>query len=97
MDYPTVMRCYLEIRDSGHYCDDVCDNLIDEFAGSADLSTQESKLLIEALNKWQNGNAGCKSEQITLLWDVLCEKEGFQLEFAEFTCHCLSGGCKNDF
>ncbi|OQA91201.1 MAG: hypothetical protein BWY26_01100 [Elusimicrobia bacterium ADurb.Bin231] len=97
MDYSTVMRCYLEIRDGGYYCDDVCGNLIGEFVGSEELSPQESKLLIEALNKWQKGNTECKSEQIKLLWDVLSKKEGFRLEFAKFSCHCLFGGSKNDF
>ena len=97
MGYPTVVRCYLEIEDAGYYCDDVCSILLDEFTRTKDLSSQESKLLIEALNKWQNGNAKCKSEQITLIGDVLFQKQGFKLEFVKFAGHLFLGGSKNDF
>ena len=97
MDYPTVVRCYVEIMAGDYYCEDVCALLLEEFSRSKDLSSQESKLLIEALSKWQNGNAECKSEQIALIGRVLSEKEGYQLEFAKFAAHRLSGGSKNDF
>lgn len=97
MDYPTVVRCYLEIKAGDYHCEDVCALLLEEFSRSKDLSSQESKLLIEAVNKWQNGNAECKSEQITLIERVLFKKEGFKLEFAKFADHRLHGGSKNEF
>lgn len=91
------MRCYLEIKAGDYYCEDVCVLLVEEFSKSKDLSSEKSKLLIEAINKWQNGNAGCKSEQMRLIERVLFEKEGFKLEFAKFVDHQFSGGSKNNF
>ena len=97
MHYQTVIRCYLEIKVGGHYSDDVCELLFDEFCESKDLSSQESKLLIDALTKWQNGSAECKSEQIKLIEGILSQKQGFMLEFARFGAHRLGGGPRKDF
>lgn len=97
MDYQTVVRCYLEIQAGGDYSEDVCVLLLEEFSKSKDLSSQQSILLIDALTKWQNGSAECKSEQITLIRDVLFQKPGFKSEFAKFADHRLHGGSRNDF
>ncbi|RPJ54806.1 MAG: hypothetical protein EHM12_13320 [Dehalococcoidia bacterium] len=89
MDYKTVFKCLLAMKNCSPNFEDIQGLMLEEFESSEDLRNDERQLLLSSLERWESGD---RTNAIDEMERVLMIKDGYRKTLADCIANTLMKG-----